>query len=68
MDSVGASKRMPLAESGYKSEGLGADWNLHELLPILREAKLELFEFRSKQELFPTSASKGSVDLGESEQ
>ena len=68
VDSVGASKRVPLAESGYEGEDLGADRKLHELLPILREAEAELLKLGSKQEPFPTAASKRRVDLGEREQ
>ena len=68
VNSIGASKRTPLTESGYKSEDLGADRNLHELLPIIRETKTEHLELRGKQEPFPTAASKRRVDLGEREQ
>lgn len=58
---------MPLAELGYESEDLGTDRDLQETVPILREAKQELLKLRGKQERLPTSASKGSVDLGERE-
>jgi methanogenic corrinoid protein MtbC1 len=67
VDSVSASKRMTLAEPGYESEDLGADRNLHKLLPIIRQAKADLLKLGSKQEPLSTTAGKCSVDLGERE-
>jgi hypothetical protein len=67
VESVGASERMTVAESGYESEDLGADRNLRERLPILCKAKPELLKLRGEKESFPSTASKSSMELGERE-
>jgi len=65
MNGIGAPERMATTESGNEIEHRCPDRHLREIFPIVGEVDPEPFELGGLEKLFPSSASKCSVDLGE---